>query len=338
MVTNLLLVVVLLLLLILLIKQSRNNRAIDRVDDIAKIHESIGILKGYIESLGTSTTTNIQDVKSAVDKIEEYFTNTRSRGTVGERLLDEALRSFGFVEGRDYLKQKEYVINNVSIKPDVTFLLPNQMSVYIDSKFPLDNYRKYLETKDSSYLDKLANDVQKTIKDLSTKPYINENTVDFILMFIGSEAVYDIIYENYYNLFEEAFNNRIIICSPTNLYPILAVLRRLGEYNLFNSYKSDIFSAVKKVSLFMEEYDQSLKNSQKAISKLSAEIIKMEKMEGNIRSILNSIGSLQPGFSLANIDLSQLSDSGNMVVVNPNYGIDLEPDDDIIEEKGENDA
>jgi len=198
MLTDILLLCVLVLLVVLLFRQNHNN-GIDN-SDVTEVRESLGVLKGYLENLSSTTTTNIQDVKVAIDKIEEYFINTRSRGHVGERLLEETLRSFGFIEGKDYLRQKDYVVDNVVIKPDVTFLLPNQMYVFIDSKFPLDNYRKYLETKGSAYLDKLANDVQKIIKDLSSKPYINENTVDFVIMFIGSEAVYDILYENYYHL------------------------------------------------------------------------------------------------------------------------------------------
>ena len=326
MVTNILLVCVLLLLLVLLFKQSKGKSDIQESSDIYQIHDSLGVLKGYLENLSNATVSNIQDVKSAVEKIEEYFINTRSRGHVGERLLDETLRSFGFIEGKDYIKQKDYVVDGVQIKPDVTFFLPSQVYLYIDSKFPLDNYRKYMETKDKNYLDKLAFDVRKIIKDLSDKPYINENTVDFVLMFIGSEAVYDILYTDYYNVFEEAFSNRIVICSSSNLYPILAILRRFGEYKLFNSYKADIFSIIKKISSYMDNYTETVNDIEKMARKLDSTVIQIGKIGTNIQNLLSVISSIQPGFSLAEVDLTPLKDDLTVVIDNPNYGIQVAPE------------
>jgi len=78
------------------------------------------------------------------NKLREVLSNTKIRGQWGERLAEDILRMAGFVENVNYLKQK--TIDGVRTRPDFTFILPDNLKLNMDVKFPLDNYAKFLES------------------------------------------------------------------------------------------------------------------------------------------------------------------------------------------------
>ncbi len=90
-----------------------------------------------------------------------------------------------------------------SDRPDFTFTLPQKLNLNMDVKFPLDNYLKYLDAIDNqsddsqkeTYKKIFLQDVNKRINEIKGKNYINpeENTVDYVLMFLPNEQVYSFI-------------------------------------------------------------------------------------------------------------------------------------------------
>ena len=86
--------------------------------------------------------------------------------------------------------------------PDYTFPLPQGRKVNMDVKFPLDNYVRYLEAERDADRETLKaqflRDVKARIKEVTTRDYINpeENTLDYVLVFIPNEQVYAFINEN----------------------------------------------------------------------------------------------------------------------------------------------
>ncbi len=61
--------------------------------------------------------------------------------------------------------------------PDFTFLLPNDLVVHMDVKFPLDNYVRYVESESDldrkRYRDDFLRDVRGHVKELSTREYVD---------------------------------------------------------------------------------------------------------------------------------------------------------------------
>jgi len=109
----------------------------------------------------------------------------------------------------------------------------------MDVKFPLDNYLRYVEAADEQqkemYKTQFLKDVRKRIKEVTTRDYINpeENTVDYVIVFIPNEQVYAFINENDSSVLDEALKNKVIFCSPNTLYAILAVIRQaIDNFNL----------------------------------------------------------------------------------------------------------
>ena len=172
-------------------------------------------------------------LQETTQKLRQVLSSTKARGQWGERMAEDVLRLAGFIEGVNYLKQK--TLDTAAGRPDYTFPLPQGRKVNMDVKFPLDNYVRYLEAEREPERESLRGlflkDVKSRIKEVTTRDYINpeENTLDYVLVFIPNEQVYAFINENDPTILDEALRCKVILCSPFTLYAILAIIRQAME-------------------------------------------------------------------------------------------------------------
>lgn len=176
-------------------------------------------------------------LQETAHQLRQALSSTRARGQWGERMAEDVLRLSGFIEGVNYLKQK--ALETAAGRPDYTFPLPQGRKVNMDVKFPLDNYVRFLECDRDAEREALKaqflRDVKARIKEVTTRDYINpeEDTLDYVLVFIPNEQVYAFINENDRSLIDEALRNKVILCSPFTLYAILAIIRQaMDNFNM----------------------------------------------------------------------------------------------------------
>lgn len=160
--------------------------------------------------------------------------DTKRQGDWGEVILETVLERSGLVKDREYRKQ--VVTTNAegdTIKPDYLVLLPDNRHIIIDSKVSLTAYDNFVNTDDESTRPKFLKahlDSMKThIKVLSEKNYFSSlefNTPDFVLMFIPIESSFSLALQADQDLFNYAWERRIVIVSPTTL---LATLRTIAS-------------------------------------------------------------------------------------------------------------
>jgi len=184
-----------------------------------------------------TTAEQTGKLQETTSQLRTALASSKVRGQWGERMAEDVLRLAGFVEGINYRKQK--TLETVGTRPDYTFLLPQDLTVNMDVKFPLDNYMRYLdadgETDRERHKNQFIRDVRGRIKEVTTREYINpaENTVDYVIVFIPNEQVYAFINENDSSILDEALKHKVILCSPITLYAVLAVIRQaVDNFNL----------------------------------------------------------------------------------------------------------
>ncbi len=192
--------------------------------------------------------------------LREALAGTKTRGQWGERMAEDVLRLAGFIENVNYLKQK--AIDGTGSRPDFTFLLPENLKLNMDVKFPLNNYSKFLDTDLESEKVRFRNDflrdVKARIKEVTTKEYINpeQNTVDYVLLFIPNEQIYSFIHEQDSSILDEGLKNRVIFCSPITLFAVLAVIRQAVDNFSLGKTSNEILSLL---GLFKKQWDEFLK-------------------------------------------------------------------------------
>lgn len=163
--------------------------------------------------------------------LREALASPKIRGQWGERMADDVLRLAGMIEGVNYLTQR--ALPNGSI-PDVTFLLPGDLLLHMDVKFPLDNYLKAsnaLSPSDQTQFETaFLRDVRQRVKELAGRGYVSPGvTVDHVLLFIPNEAVYSFVHQHDPDLADLALRQKVVLCSPFTLFAVLGVIRQSVE-------------------------------------------------------------------------------------------------------------
>jgi DNA recombination protein RmuC len=218
---------------------------------------------GEITSQLKSTSEQTAALIKSTSTLREALGSTKSRGQWGERMAEDVLQLAGFVENINYEKQK--MIEGVGTRPDFTFLLPDHLKLNMDVKFPLDNYLRYIEVESeqekAEYSKRFLRDVKARIKEVTTRDYINpeQNTVDYVLLFIPNEQVYAFINEQDSTILDEGLKNRVVFCSPLTLYAVLAVIRQAVDNFSLEKTSNEILSLLgqfyKQWGMFIDKFD-----------------------------------------------------------------------------------
>ncbi len=175
----------------------------------------------------------IAELAQTAQGLREALASSKTRGQWGERMAEDVLRLAGFVEGVQYRKQKS--VEQGSGIPDFTFLLPQESILYMDVKFPLDNYLRHVnaesELEQVRYREDFLKDVRAKVKELAVRDYTGGSTssVDCVLLFIPNEALFAFVQEHASTLLDDAMRQRIVMCSPMTLFAVLAVVRQSVE-------------------------------------------------------------------------------------------------------------
>jgi DNA recombination protein RmuC len=249
---------------------------------IEKVSVLVRELEKDREGKFTALTEQIKEAREQTDKLSvttqqlrEVLTSRHARGQWGQRLADDILKHFGFVEGVNYTKQE--TSDTTGKRPDYTFLLPDNLKLNMDVKFPLDNYSKYFEAtaedERKKYTDLFLKDVKAHIKEIATRDYINpeDNTVEAVLMFIPNESIFVFINENYENVIDDSLKMKVVICSPVTLFAILAVIRQAVDNFVMEQSSRDLLKVMAKFDKQWEEYTKTFGDLGKKIDAVRKE-------------------------------------------------------------------
>ncbi|HEY8936849.1 MAG TPA: DNA recombination protein RmuC [Cyclobacteriaceae bacterium] len=160
--------------------------------------------------------------------------DTKKQGDWGEVILEKVLERSGLTKDREYRKQ--VITTNAegnTIKPDYLVMLPDNRHIIIDSKVSLIAYDNFVNAEDEEdrpkYLKAHLESMKNHVKQLSDKNYFSSlefNTPDFVLMFVPIESSFSVALQADQELFNFAWEKRIVIVSPTTL---LATMRTVAS-------------------------------------------------------------------------------------------------------------
>ena len=215
------------------------------IDEFEKARESkLGALDDQLKNL-TQTTSSLQ----------RALADNRARGQWGERMAEDMLNFMGLVEGVNYIKQSAV---EAGARPDFTFLFPNQKSLNMDAKFPLDNYLRYVEADNDAerkeFSQKFLRDVSQRVSEIQKRDYISTGTLDCVLIFIPNEQVYRFICEEDQRIIDNALKQKVIMCSPLTLYIVLAVIRQAAQNFNIEQRSREIIDVVNDIRKEWEKY------------------------------------------------------------------------------------
>jgi len=207
-----------------------------RVDDI--YNEETKQRISLLTEIKNLKDLNNQISQDAINLTKALKGENKTQGDWGELILSKILEQTGLREGIEYSTQGSYTDSDGKrLRPDVIIHLPLKKDIVIDSKVSLTAYLKFTEAQ--SELEKelaskeLIKSIYTHIKGLSVKSYENidaVNTLDFVLMFVPIEGAFMLAASEDNNLFKTAFENNIMLVSPSTLFATLRTVENIWRY------------------------------------------------------------------------------------------------------------
>lgn len=215
--------------------------------------------------------------------------DNKVQGNWGEVVLERVLKESGLREGHEFDTQVSLKNEHgKSFQPDVVVHLPNDKDIVIDSKVSLAAYERYFNEHDDElarvvHLKEHVNSLRNHIKELGKKDYQDLKgirTLDYVLMFIPIESAFILAADQAPELMKLAFDNNIMLVSPTNLLVALRTINNIWQYEYQNQNAQKIAdNAAKLYDKFhgfmvdMDKVGKAIESSQKsydgAMNKLS---------------------------------------------------------------------
>ena len=186
--------------------------------------------------------------REAQDLTRALRGNSKVQGDWGEMILEGILERSGLMRNREFTIQESTTdTEGRRHRADVVINYPDGRCAVIDSKVSLTNYVKYMNCDEKSEREIYGRDhvrsVRAHIAELREKKYqdyLGKNKADFVMMFIPNEGAYMSAMQLEPNIWQEAFDSRVLIVSPTHLISVMKLIEQLWMHDRQNRNAIDI--------------------------------------------------------------------------------------------------
>ena len=257
----------------------------------------------------------MQELATGVGDLKKVLTNVKTRGTWGEvqlgALLEEILTP-------DQYDSNVRILENSQEQVEFAISLPgnddepnSRVWLPIDSKFPLADYERLVQTSEAADKDEIEKatgtflaTVRNEAKTISEKYISPPKTTDFAVMFLPTEGLYAEVLRSPGEVADLLHRYRIVVAGPTTLAAILSSLR-MGFRTLAIEKRSsevwEILAAVKtefgKFGDVMDKLKRQLNTASKTIDETGTRTRAMERT-------LRTVEELPPDEATARLGLA----------------------------------
>lgn len=220
--------------------QMFNTRLDKAAEVISRVQKNIG---------------EFSEIGRSMKDLQDFLSSPKMRGNIGEQILNDLLKQ-NFPRESYSL---QFTFKNGS-KVDAVLKTSSGL-IPIDAKFPMENFRKMLHEDSDIEKKKIKKlflaDVKKHIVDISKKYILaEENTVDYAIMYIPSEAIYyEIINDS--DLFDFAGSQRVLPVSPMSFFAYMKAILMSYEGIKIQTKAKEILEILRSIKKDYEKIDSS---------------------------------------------------------------------------------
>ena len=251
----------------------------------------------------------IDGLSTEIVSLEGILTDKKSRGIFGEVNLYHLLGSI-FGEKNDRIYRRQYTLSNGHIADAIVFGPEPLGTICIDSKFPLENYRRVVEKgiseEERNARNKIFdNDVKKHIDAIADKYIIPKETTDQAIMFLPAEAVFAEINAYHTNLVKYAASRKVWITSPTTLMSLLTIIQSVLMGLERDKYTSIIHDELNKLGLEFARYKERWDKLSRSIQTVSSDVENIHITTDKITKRFESINNVNIELDNKSIDKNE---------------------------------
>ena len=239
--------------------RSQVNKGLEQnVNFMQRSHQdtsrSVGTLQSKLIQL-EEATKRIFEVGKDISSLQDILKSPKLRGNIGELFLEDLLSQYlpkNYYNLQHQFKSGEQVDAIIKLE---------RMMIPVDSKFPLESFKRVLEIKNEEEQEKLKKEfirsAKKHIDDISKKYILpDEGTSDFAIMYIPAENVYyEMIIKQ--DLSDYALSKKIIPTSPNSFWAyIQTIMIGLKGMSIEKSAK-EILARLSRMQGDLNKFSQS---------------------------------------------------------------------------------
>ena len=280
----------------------------EKVDKVYKVEAlERSELKGVIFQLMDQSKQIQTDANNLTKALKG---DNKKQGNWGEVILERVLESSGLVKDREYRTQTS--LNNADgarLQPDVVIDLPDHKNLIVDAKISLVAYEKMVsaesEEEKITFLKQHIASVKAHIDGLASKNYQNLyqiNSPDFVLLFMPIESTFSITIQADTELFNYAWNKKVVIVSPTTLLATLRTIASIWKvdrqnknvfeiaeeagalYDKFVGFLEDMDKIGKHIGMTQKAHEDAFKKLQYGSGNLIGKVEKIKKLGAKTKS------------------------------------------------------
>lgn len=209
---------------------------------------------GLNEKIG-ELTVQVREIKEMHKSIEQMLRVPSERGAFGEIALEVLLS--------DQLPPEMFGIRKKILDGKIPDAYINSTAgiICIDSKFPLENYRKMLEAEDlkekENFKIKFLNDVRHHLEKIAND-YIcpDKGSAEFAFVYIPSEGVYWFLVNYAFELLRDYAKRGVQVVSPLTLSHKIELIKAGVHAKKLSEEAEKIKNFIIKLSKYFEEIDK----------------------------------------------------------------------------------
>ncbi len=257
---------------------------------MSSVQNTFAALQKQVGEMGEQAR-NLSEMGKSVAALERVLTAPKLRGGFGESQLENLLN---MVFSKDQFELQHTFPSGDVV--DAVLFFP-QGKVSIDSKFPLENFRRLaqaeVETEKKACRREFLKDVKRRIDEVAAK-YIRpaDGTLPFALMYIPAENVYyeSIIRdEDGTDLYAYCLQKRVIPVSPNSLYAYLQTIL-MGLNSMRVSQRAEVVllqieSLKLELGKFGDSFETIGKHLRNAGAKYDESSRMLEKVEMRVENL-----------------------------------------------------
>jgi len=214
--------------------------------------------------------------------------DVKKQGNWGEVILERVLERSGLTKGVEYELQYSVKSNEGDVlRPDVVIRLPENKHIIVDAKVSLVAYEQFasaeLPEEKERFLKQHVESIRSHIKGLGDKSYQNADGIDspdFVLLFMPIEPAFSTAIQLDMELFNFAWERKIVIVSPSTL---LATLKTVSSVWKHEKQTQNALEIARQGGEMLDKFTAFLKD----MEAIGDQIDRLEKVYGEARKKLS---------------------------------------------------
>ncbi len=295
----------------------KNRENLDRI--LGPLKENIRMFEEKIEQVYKTEAgernvlqgiiTQLMEQNRAISMEAQNLTRAlkgdhKKQGNWGEVILEKILERSGLTRGMEYRVQSTFLNADGSrFQPDIVIDLPDDKHLIIDSKVSLIAYERFVNSESEEEQAVFARDhissLRHHVNELASKNYSDLYKIDspdFVILFVPIESCFSLAVQRDAELFNHAWEKRIVIVSPSTLLAtlrtiasvwkqerqnrnVMEIARLSGEmYDKFVGFLTDMDGIGRNIRQSQEAYDRAMNKLSSGRGNLTITAEKIKKL------------------------------------------------------------